>query len=122
MRNSIKRMCVAAAILGTMTLASQGAAQASFAQCDSTRVCGWGNNDYNWLIIERNSGLPLANHQGDANNELDSWANRSTQNARGYAEWNYGGDCMTFTRGDSDGHVAPWNSDEVSSTSTAAGC
>lgn len=122
MKKSVKRLAVATVVLGTALIGAQGAAQASFEQCDPTHVCGWGNNDYQWPIIERNSGLGLANHQGEANNNLDSWANRGTMNARGYAEWNYGGDCMTFTRGSSDNNVAPWNSDEVSSTSTAAGC
>lgn len=122
MGTQLRRIGAATALLAATLLGAEVSAQASFEQCDATHVCGWGNNDFQWLIIERQSGLPLANHQGDANNNLDSWANRSSRDARGYAEWNYGGDCMTFRRGSSDNNVAPWNSDEVSSTSTSGGC
>lgn len=120
--NIRKRFAASGIIVGALLVAPHVSAQAAFSQCDDNRVCGWGNNDFNWLIIERNSGLPLANHQGDANNELDSWANRSVTNARGYDGYNYQGECQTFWRGDSDNNVAPWHSDEVSSTSTSGGC
>lgn len=122
MKRNTKRVSVAAIVLGTSLLAAQGAAEVSFDQCDSGRVCGWGNNDYRWLIIERNSGLGIANQSGDASDELDSWANRSTRDARGYDDWNGRGDCQTFRSGSSDSNVAPWNSDEVSSTATNGGC
>lgn len=109
-------------IAASLVAASTAPAQAAFEQCDSGRFCGWGNNDYLWLIIERNPGMPLANHGGDANNEMDSWANRSTTNARGYDGYNFQGRCLTFTKGERDNNLAPWNSDMISSTSTSGGC
>ena len=46
MKKGVKRLAVATVVLGTALIGAQGAAQASFEQCDPTHVCGWGNNDY----------------------------------------------------------------------------
>jgi hypothetical protein len=105
------------------TLAFAGApATATFSQCSSNRVCLWGNNDYDWLLIQRSPGLGVAALSSGINNRMDSWANRTTTNARGYDGSSGTGDCQTFARGSSDNNVNTFNSDEVSSTATNGGC
>jgi hypothetical protein len=116
----VKKAIVGAFVLVGISFA--GPAQASFSQCDANRVCLWGNNDYNWIIGERAPGGGMSNLTGDANNEMDSWANRTTRNAAGYGASNGSGDCQTFQAGERDNNVANWNSDEVSSWKTNGGC
>ena len=99
-----------------------GGAQAAFSDCDANRSCMWGNNDFVFLIGERAPGGGLVNLTGDANNQMDSWGNRTTVNSAGYGGANGTGDCQTFTAGSRDNNVAPWNSDEVSSWRTNRGC
>ena len=97
-------------------------AQAAFSDCDADRVCIWGNNDYAWLIGERPGGEGVANIGGEANNEMDSWGNRTTRRSAGYADRGGVGDCQSFAAGSRDNNVSPVNSDELSSWKTNGGC
>jgi hypothetical protein len=97
-------------------------AQASFEECDANMVCMWGNNDFVWLIGERGPGGGVVNLDSLVNDQMDSWGNRSTSNAAGYADANGSGDCQTFVAGQRDANVAPWNSDEITSWKTNGGC
>lgn len=97
-------------------------AQASFSECDANRVCMWGNNDFLWLIGERAPNGGLVALTGDANDQMDSWGNRTVVNAAGHEHSNGTGDCQTFQAGQSDNNVAFFNSDEVSSWRTNHGC
>jgi Peptidase inhibitor family I36 len=97
-------------------------AQASFSQCDANRVCMWGNNDFDWLIGERAPNGGLVSVTGDANDQMDSWGNRTVVNAAGHEHTNGSGDCQTFQFGSNDNNVNFFNSDEVSSWRTNHGC
>lgn len=97
-------------------------AQADFSDCSSGRVCMWGNNNFQWLIGSRSPGYGVVNLYGDSNNQMDSWANRTSTNAAGYDGYDGYATCQTFWRGGNDDNVAPWNSDEVSSWRTNRGC
>ena len=105
-------------------LTGVGPASASLSQCDSNNMCMWGNNDFLWLIGERGHGSStVTNLSGDANDEMDSWANRSTSyTGCMFGAANGSGDRQTMARASNDNNVAPWNSDEVSSWRTANGC
>ena len=117
------RLWVVGAIVAAVS-AVPSVARADLSHCDSNYVCLWGNNDFKWMLTQRPAGSgTIVNLLGDANNEMDSWANRSaTYNGCGFGAWNGGGDRQTFWRADNDNNVAPWNSDEVSSWRTRYGC
>jgi hypothetical protein len=121
MKVSRKSVVAIASLACAGALASAGA-QASFSQCNANRSCLWGNNDFVFLIGERPPGGGLVNLTGDANNEMDSWGNRTTTNSSGYGSAGGSGDCQTFGAGQRDNNVAFFNSDEVSSWRTNAGC
>lgn len=62
---------------------------------------------------------------GEANNEMDSWANRSSGSSAGYDDPTPDGDddgCQTWSAVSNDNNVSPFNSDEVSSWRTNRGC
>ncbi len=59
--------------------------------------------------------------KGEAQNETDSWGNRSTQNSRA-RDYYDGGECWTLRAGDRDNNLAPWNSDKFSRLATDGGC
>lgn len=117
----IKSLLIALALVASAVGAAQ-TARASFEQCPSNEVCLWGNNDFLWFIAHRSSGGGVAALTGEANNQMDSWGNRSTRNAAGYGNSNGTGDCQTFAAGSRDNNVAWFNSDEVSSWRTDRGC
>ena len=109
------------ALLGTLAFAG-APATASFSQCGTDRVCLWGNNDYDWLLLTRTAGGGVQAMPYGTLNRMDSWANRTTTNARGYDNTNGTGDCQTFTRGSSNPNVSVLNSDEVSGTARNGAC
>lgn len=114
-------------MLVTACLAVSGAgaattAQAAFGDCPSGRVCLWGNNDYQFLLSTQTEGGGLKALSGDANNNMDSWGNRTARAGAGHDGSNGSGDCQTFSAGSRDNNVAPFNSDEVSSFRANRGC
>jgi len=62
----IKKIAIITILALTGLVAIVGA-QASLDQCNSNRVCMWGNNDFKWLIGERAPGGGLVNLSGDRN-------------------------------------------------------
>lgn len=118
-RSIIAMMIIVAASLGVY-----GSADAALSDCGTNRMCLWGNNDFKWKIGDRAHGsYTITGLSGDANDEMDSWANRSaTYTGCQYQHANGGGDRQTMSRNSNDNNVAPWNSDEVSSWRTAGGC
>lgn len=96
----------------------------SLSDCDAAYMCLWGNNDYNWMLVERGQGSStILNLSGDANDEMDSWANKSTTHSGCmWADANGSGDRQTLGRNQNDNNVSPANSDEVSSWRTAYSC
>lgn len=120
----LKLAVAAAMVVGAGLFAAPGVAGASLSECDSNNMCMWGNNDYKWLIGERDHGLTSwSNLSGDKNNEMDSWANRSASWTGCMAGSTGGdGDRQTMAKNSSDNNVAVFNSDEVSSWRTANGC
>jgi len=115
----------AAGILATAGfVVSVAPASASLDQCNYGHMCMWGNNDYKWLLKERIAGLTgIVDLTGEINDEMDSWANVSSEYAGCMFEHhNGGGDKQFMARVSKDSNVAPWNSDEVSSWRTINGC
>jgi len=53
---------------------------------------------------------------------MDSWGNRGTTTGAGYDGSNGTGDCQTWSAGDKDSNVNPWNSDEVSAIRANKDC
>lgn len=119
----IKLLLVGAMIAATAALAPAFASGA-LSDCNSGNMCLWGNNDYQWMIAERAAGSgTITNLTGDADNQMDSWANRSASyNGCGYGGANGTGDTQQFNANSSDPNVAFFNSDEVSSWRTRYGC
>jgi hypothetical protein len=115
---------IASAIVAVTAVTVPGLASGSLSQCPSGNVCLWGNNDFQWLIGNRAGGNgTITNLSGDANNQMDSWANRSsTYSACGYGGANGTGDRQGWSPNNNDSNVAPWNSDEISSWRTRYGC
>lgn len=118
----IKLWLAGAMILATALIAP-GLASGSLSQCASGHVCLWGNNDFQWLIADRTAGSgTITNLTGEADNQMDSWANPSSYNACGWGAANGTGDAQPFAAADNDNNVAFFNSDEVSSWRTRYGC
>lgn len=98
-------------------------AGASLSACGSGRMCLWGNNDFKWKIGDRAAGGGVTNLKGDANDEMDSWANRSASwTGCMYDDPNGAGSTDTMGKNSNDNNVAPWNSDDKSSWRTRYGC
>jgi len=117
------RFLVAGAIAAA-AIAVPGVASGALSDCGSNRMCLWGNNDFQWKIADRPHGSgTIVNLTGDADNQMDSWANRSaTYRGCGFGAAGGGGDRQYWERNSNDNNVAPWNSDEVSSWRTMHGC
>lgn len=120
----IKTAIAATMFVGASLLTTGGVANAALSECNSNHMCMWGNNDFRWLIGERNHGSTTwTNLSGDKNDEMDSWANRSATYTGCMAQHSNGsGDRQGMHRGDNDDNVAPWNSDEITSWRTRSGC
>jgi hypothetical protein len=109
-------------VVGGVT-ATAPAAQATISQCNSGWVCMWGNNNYDWLLVQRYFSYTVANLPTAINDKMDSWANLSTWGkAAAYEHYNGGGGCQSFDIVSRDPNVAPWHSDEVSSWKTNGLC
>jgi hypothetical protein len=117
-----KKVVLATTLVALSGFSAAGGAQAAFSDCPSNRVCLWGNNDFVYLIAVKAPYEGLRSLSGDANNQMDSWGNRTGRNAAGYDYSNGTGDCQTFSAGSRDNNVNYWNSDEVSSFRTDRGC
>ncbi len=120
----MKKYAIAAGAIALIGAGASAAtpASASFSQCNSNNVCIWGNNDYQWFLRGIVKGTGLTALSGDANNQMDSWGNRTTGTGAGYDASNGSGDCQTWSAGSRDNNVNPWNSDEVSSIRANHGC
>jgi hypothetical protein len=117
-------MLVVGAIIVSAGFVTPAVASATLSDCPSNHMCMWGNNDFRWMIGNRSAGSgTITNLSGDANDEMDSWGNRSASSTGCmYGDANGSGDRQTMARNSNDNNVAPWNSDEVSSWRTANGC
>lgn len=120
----IKKLIAAAMLVGTGLVLVPGTASAALSDCDSGNMCLWGNDNFLWMLSERSAGSStIKNLTGDADNQMDSWANKSgTYSGCMWSDANGSGDRQTLHRNQNDGNVAPWNSDEVSSWRTAYSC
>lgn len=118
---TLHKLVAGAFIAGTALLAPNTASSAAFSDCNSNYVCLWGNNDYQWMLIEKYTNQEGTNLYGEENNQTDSWGNRSTRNARAW-DTHSGGDCWTLSAGERDPNLAPWNSDRFSRLATTGGC
>lgn len=120
----VKTALAATMIVGASLFTTGGVANAALSDCNSDHMCMWGNNDFRWMIGERNHGSNTwSSVTGDRNDEMDSWANRSARHTGCMAQHTNGsGDRQTMHTNDDDGNVAPWNSDEISSWRTTNGC
>lgn len=125
MKNAIRRRpsLIVLLVVGVMSIGAVASnASASFSQCNSNNVCIWGNNDFNWFLRGISSGTGLTALSGSANNQMDSWANRTARTGAGHDYSNGSGDCQTWGAGTRDNNVNPANSDEVSSIRANRGC
>ena len=120
----IKNLIASAMIVGTGLVLVPGLANAALSECAGNHMCLWGNNDFKWKIGDRDHGdATLTNLSGDANDEMDSWANKSTTySGCMWKDANGSGDRQTLGRNQNDNNVSPANSDEVTSWRTAYSC
>jgi hypothetical protein len=118
------RLWLAAVVVASAAATVPGIASGSLSECKNGEMCLYGNNDWKWLISHRSaSDSSLLNLKGDANNEMDSWANKSLHyDACGYGGANGTGDRQYWKTNWNDNNVAPWNSDEISSWRGATFC
>lgn len=123
MRTALKRVAVAIILAGPV-LATAGPSSAALSDCTGTNMCMWGSNNFTFIIGQRQAGYStIVNLSGDANNQMDSWANKSSvYTGCMYDGINGGPGTQTMSKVSSDANVAPWNSDDVSSWKTAGGC
>lgn len=117
----IKSLLIALA-LGVTALGTAQSAQAALADCDANRVCLWGNTNFVWLIGERAPGGGWVNLVGDRNDQMQSWANRTTTNGAAYDEWNGVGACLTLWAVSNEDDVGWFEANVKSSWRTNRGC
>lgn len=125
MNQAIRRrpsLIVMLVVLAVSVGSVASSATATFSQCNPSNVCIWGNNDFSWLLRGIYSGTGLTALSGSANNEMDSWANRTARTGAGHDYSNGTGDCQKWNAGSRDNNVNPANSDEVSSIRANKGC
>lgn len=120
----VKTVIASAIIVGSGLFLVPGVSSAALTECGTDHMCMWKNNNFSGLIGDRNHGDPaIQNLPTSANDEMDSWANRSAAYAGCMFEnANGGGDRQTMARNSKDDNVNPANSDEVTSWRTANGC
>lgn len=122
-----KHFLVKALILSLAVVAAPATADAGLNQCRTSRMCVWGNNDYQWLIANQFHGKsywfdPFNDANGE-NNQADSYANLSSTYSGCLADGGSGGgDRVSMPRGKKDNNLAWFNADEASSMRTANGC
>lgn len=118
------KMALGGGMLLLTSLAVATPAEAALEDCNSKYMCLWGNNDFKWMLVERyQGGYSWWNLTGDENDEMDSWANTSSEYRGCMAEHaDGGGSRQTMARVSNDDNVAPWNSDEVSAMRSSGGC
>jgi hypothetical protein len=118
------RYWIAGAFVVVTAILAPAFANGSLSQCSSGHVCLWGNNDFQWKIADRVAGSgTITNLTGEANNQMDSWANRSgSYTACGFGGANGTGDRQEWGPNSNDNNVNVFNSDEVSSWRTRYGC
>jgi hypothetical protein len=85
-------------------------------------VCIWGNNDFQWLIAERAGGRGMVDLTGEANNQNDSWGNRSTYYAGAYDGKDGTGECSELPEFSKDDNIGFYDADDWSSWRTQYGC
>lgn len=115
---------LAARVVGPGVVSANAALSDCKTSTSTNRMCMWGNDDFKWMIGNRQAGYTtIETLSGDADNEMDSWANRSaTYTGCMYSSSNGGGDKQVMGKVSNDDDVSPWNSDEVSSWRTKDGC
>jgi hypothetical protein len=118
-------MALAGAVLAT-ALAAPMAANASLAQCTGSKMCVWGNNDFQWLLAAQDHGqgvIDVFNDAAGENNAADSWQNRSNSYAGClYNNSNGTGALLTMGKADKKANVSFTDSDKTSSMRTNGAC
>jgi hypothetical protein len=108
-----------------VVLAAPTVADAALSQCTGSKMCVWGNNDFNWLIAAQDHGqgvIDVFNDANGENNQADSWANRSgTYNGCLYDGQGTGA-LLTMGKTSNDNNVSVFDSDKTSSMRTNRGC
>ena len=116
------------AIVGALAVASglavglPSAAMAGSSLCPSAKVCVYANNDFGGLLGYRSGGLGLANVSSVNNDEMSSWENKSTSNARWYHDRDAGGKCVTLLSKREDNNINFLDNDTMSSWATNGAC
>lgn len=110
--------------MATAAVVAPNVANAGISECPADHMCMWANNEFSSEIADRAHGdTNIINLPAEANNKMNSWANRSVLHAGCmYGDINGGGDKQTMAKGSSDNNVSPLNSNEVTSWRTSLGC
>jgi hypothetical protein len=82
----------------------------------------WADNDFQVIIAERAGGGGVTNLSNEADDEMESWANKSNYNACWWHEENGGGTGNNMPAVSNDRDMAPWDADEAQSWRTQNGC
>lgn len=120
----LKSVIVTMALGASVAIGGVSSAEAALSQCTGAKTCLWGNNDYQWYLAGKPNNRGLSQLSGEANNEMDSWANLSTSWSKGYDDPTPDGTsdgCQHWAAVTSDDNVSPLSSDEVSSWRTNGG-
>ena len=117
-------MLIAALVTGVMSVPL--ASNAALSQCTGTKMCVWGNNDFEWLIAAQNHGKDVVDAFNDAageNNAADSWQNRSnTYSGCLYDGSNGSNHLQTMKKGSKDDNMLFLDADKASSMRTNGPC
>jgi hypothetical protein len=85
-------------------------------------VCIYSNNDWIGEIGDRASGGAVVNITSTYNDEMDSYWNETSSNARWYYNPNGGGACNNLPAAHKDNNINVLSSDELSSWATNGAC
>lgn len=118
----IRKLLIAgAALVGTIGLVPP-VAQAGNPDCGDDHVCIYDGNDFVGFIGERSEGEGLENIRSAYNDKMDSWENKSRQDAAWYHDINGNGNCVEMDARNEDDNINFFDSDELSSWRTDSGC
>ncbi len=91
--------------------------------CSGSWVCVYKHKDFEVPLGYRTAGFFLQNISAANDNEVSSWENRTSTNARWYTGSNGSGNCHTMARFSELGFMNPFTqNDQMSSWAGNGGC
>lgn len=119
-----KKMAIGAAIATALVgIAVSPAVAGNQIYCSGSWVCVYKNSYFDVPLGYRTAGFSLQNISAANDNEVSSWENKTSTNARWYTGSNGSGTCHTMAKFSELGYMNPFTqNDQMSSWAGNGGC